>query len=591
MKEIRIDYLVLENFKCHDFLRLDLGGRDAVISGDNASGKTSVYDAFVWLLFGKDSMGNAEKLLTIKPLDGLGRVKDPLAVTAVEAGLLVDGERLVLRRTLRECWAVPRGGREAVFEGNTSEYFVDGVPLKKGAFDKKVAALVPEGLFRMLTSVTYFASELGWVDRRALLFDMAGVMSDERLMEEEPRFHGLHQALGKLELRELKARLLQEKKGLSGLREDIPGRIQECQRILRQLEEVDFAAARQEEARLEQELAQAQALLAAPAGEKTALLRRELEELESRDRRSGELRRQLDALKQLSDSCGREITRQEERLCEIWEKTRQLKEGFFAGERCPVCGQRLPEEALRTAREEFESNRQRQLQALEAESLALAKEQKLSVARLEELEQQRLELRSRLQELGEDLPRQIREKRQALGSAEVDRQAMSRKEAAFLQLRQVRRTLAKADLADSTRQRIGELEQEEENARAELERIQELLFAMEDFQRFKAERLERSVNGMFRLAAFRLFREQTKGGLEERCDVLYRGVPYLGLNNGARVNVGIDIINSLSRHYGVRVPLFVDNAEAVTRLEHCGGQTVRLAVQTKAGLECIVHSA
>ena len=168
---------------------------------------------------------------------------------------------------------------------------------------------------------------------------------------------------------------------------------------------------------------------------------------------------------------------------------------------------------------------------------------------------------------------------------------MSRKEAAFLQLRQVRRTLAKADLADSTRQRIGELEQEEENARAELERIQELLFAMEDFQRFKAERLERSVNGMFRLAAFRLFREQTKGGLEERCDVLYRGVPYLGLNNGARVNVGIDIINSLSRHYGVRVPLFVDNAEAVTRLEHCGGQTVRLAVQTKAGLECIVHGA
>ena len=52
----------------------------------------------------------------------------------------------------------------------------------------------------------------------------------------------------------------------------------------------------------------------------------------------------------------------------------------------------------------------------------------------------------------------------------------------------------------------------------------------------------------------------------------------MGLNNGMKINVGIDIINALSRHYGVTVPLFVDNAEGVTRLEESDTQVIRLVV-------------
>ena len=90
--------------------------------------------------------------------------------------------------------------------------------------------------------------------------------------------------------------------------------------------------------------------------------------------------------------------------------------------------------------------------------------------------------------------------------------------------------------------------------------------------------MEEGVNSLFRVARFRLFREQANGGLEERCDVVCGGVPYLGLNNGAKINVGIDIINTLSRHFGVAVPLFVDNAESVTRLEYADTQVIRLVV-------------
>ena len=90
--------------------------------------------------------------------------------------------------------------------------------------------------------------------------------------------------------------------------------------------------------------------------------------------------------------------------------------------------------------------------------------------------------------------------------------------------------------------------------------------------------MEDSINGMFRIARFRLFREQANGGVEERCDVVHDGVPYNGVNNGMKINLGIDIINTLSRAYGVSVPLFIDNAESVTRLEASASQIVRLVV-------------
>ena len=127
-------------------------------------------------------------------------------------------------------------------------------------------------------------------------------------------------------------------------------------------------------------------------------------------------------------------------------------------------------------------------------------------------------------------------------------------------------------------QRIEDLREEARNAATALEAIEKMLYLAESFTRHKARFVEDSINSLFSMARFRLFREQANGGLEERCDVVFNGVPYIGLNNGAKINVGIDIINTLSRHYGVTVPLFVDNAESVTHLQMCGAQVIRLVV-------------
>ena len=250
MKDIRIIRLVLSNFKCHALLDLDFGGEDRAVYGDNATGKTSIYDGLTWLLFGKDSLGNGEKSIDIKPLGADGQVKDHEAITAVEAVLSCDGEETALKRTLREVWTTRRGSTELVYDGNVSDYFVDGVPCKKNAFDSKVKELCPEDLFRMLTSVSWFAAGMKWQDRRSVLFDMAGMLSDREIMGKDSRFDGLAESIGKLTVGEYKVKLLHQKRGLTGTRDDAPARISECQRQLDSMKSCDMEALREQEREL-----------------------------------------------------------------------------------------------------------------------------------------------------------------------------------------------------------------------------------------------------------------------------------------------------------------------------------------------------
>ena len=126
--------------------------------------------------------------------------------------------------------------------------------------------------------------------------------------------------------------------------------------------------------------------------------------------------------------------------------------------------------------------------------------------------------------------------------------------------------------------RITELQAEAQAAAEKLQSIERLLYLLEEFTRYKTSFVEDSINGLFRIARFRLFREQANGGIEDRCDVVHEGVPYICVNSGAKINLGIDIINTLSKAYGVSVPLFVDNAESVTNIETTDSQIIRLVV-------------
>lgn len=632
MKEIKINRLTLENFKCHRMLNLVLDGQPVSIYGDNATGKTSIYDALTWLLFGKDSMGNGEKNIDIKPLDPNGEVKDHQAITSVEAEFLVDGQIQTFQRTYREIWATRRGTGVPVYEGNTSDYFVNGVPCKKNAFDAAIKEMVSEDLFRMLTSVSHFAAGMKWQERRAVLFDMAGTLTDKEIMLKDEKFAPLLDSLGGLTIADFKAKLLHQKKGQTGIQNDTPARINECERTLADIAGINFEEAREQEQALIRQKDGLQVQLLA-LDQDTVLEKKRLElreakferdQLESRNRvhresqrKNGrdltylynEISREQAAIGQSKNylaGAQRDIVRVEKEIQDCRDEWVQVNGEAFTGGKCPTCGQALPFEQLKKATENFNKRKQARLDAITAKAKSLQDDLEQSQKRNQDIQDEISRREAHIAELNEqirkakekvapvtDLP-EYRESMMEINgiieglqaeisslvadSSKVREQLRSDLNAADGQLRFVQGVLAKEAIKAQTEKRIAELKADARNAAEILERIEQMLFLMEEFTRFKAKFVEQSINDHFRIATFRLFREQANGGLEERCDVVYDGVPYMGLNNGMRVNVGIDIINALSRHYGVNVPLIVDNAEAVTRLEPCNSQVIRLVV-------------
>ena len=632
MTTIQIKQLRLENFKCHRHLVLDFNGGNASIYGDNASGKTSIYDALTWLLFGKDSQGNGEKNIEIKPLNASGEVADHEALTEVEAVLLVNGEELSLRRTLREVWTSKRGSSQLTFDGNTSEYYISGVPCKKNAFTAQVNEIVSEDTFRMLTSVSHFAAGISWQDRRAVLFQVAGVMADSQIMATSEQFKPLADSLGRLSLEDYKKKLLAEKKGFTGTKTSTPARIDECNKTIQDVEGIDFAGAKAQVEALQATLNGISQEIVAIEHDNAAEQKRleigraqlELSQLENENKefrnqqtagnvnvhgltiRLTALQTQVSKKKGLIEnesayiaSCDKYIARSRYQWISVNGKT-------FSGGTCVTCGQPLPADKLQKAKDAFETLKKNRL----SEILDGANSYKQSKAQAEERFDRMVDEVAQVEAEIEDLKVQIaaaeaarvepkdmddyaerkaaiKARMQALtgeladmtmASSDVLEKLRDEKTEIMAAIHNQMAIVNKESLLDYSRKRVEELKEEARNAGAALEAIDNMLFLIEEFTRYKTRFVEDSINGMFRIARFRLFREQANGGVEDRCDVVYEGVPYMNVNNGMKINLGIDIINTLSMAYGVKVPLFVDNAESVTRLEGCNSQIIRLVV-------------
>ena len=632
MTEIKIKRLSLENFKCHRNLTLTFNGGNASIYGDNASGKTSIYDALTWLLFGKDSAGNGEKNIEIKPLDANGEVKDHDALTSVEAVLDVNGEELTLRRTYKEVWTTKRGSSTATFDGNTSEYYVDGVPCKKNAFQDKVNELVSEDMFRMLTSVSHFANGISWQDRRAVLFQVAGVMDDNQILATSAQFAPLVESMGKLSVEDYKKKLLSEKRKFVGAKTEIPARISECQKTIEDIQGLDFSGAKAalEDLNTKKESLDAQILAiehdsAADAKrleireaqlEMTALYN---ENKEYRARQSSgamDVNQMRCELSNLNTRLGRMegnmaadyeyITACEKRIEVSRAKWMSVNGEVFTGGTCMSCGQALPADKLQKAKDAFEAGKQKQLRQIEESANSYKEAKTQAEDRLHKLQEEGRQVRATIEELEQQIaaasanaiePQDMEHYAENAHSLNAKIQKLNgeladmvmNSNAAVQKLRGEKAEIndliaaqqaiiSKESLLDYSKQRVDQLREDARNAAECLEAIEKMLYLMEEYSRYKTRFVEDSINGLFRIARFRLFREQANGGVEDRCDVVHEGVPYISVNNGMKINLGIDIINTLSTAYGVKVPLFVDNAESVTQLEHCGSQIIRLVV-------------
>ena len=506
--------------------------------------------------------------------------------------------------------------------------------MKKYEFERRMGELVSEELFRMLTNVSWFCEGMDWKSRRKILFEVCGIPEDRDILAGEPKFAQLAEAMGKLSLDDYKKKLAAQRKGLSGARNTIPARMDEQQQVIDGLSTMDFDGLR---ARREGLTAQAEqlsgelvkldhgALLDSKRNE-LAALKNELVKLDNDnsayrakqtvpvENLRPQLERQLEQAKQdvldltahvhLAD----ETIRQMEKLVEACRDAWKEADGeTFSGGTCPTCGQSLPPEQLAQAQAKFVIAKENRKQEAVSRSQEYKKTLEQTQARREQYIEKAVAAENEAARLTDELAAYVpqepapasdmpgygeertrltaaiqaaeQEVSQLAGESAAIRTEIQGKVAALRrETQEVDQELGKAGALSHARARLEELRAEAKETAQALEAIDQQIFLCEEFARYKVQFIEEGVNRKFRLARFRLFQEQVNGGLADCCEPTYEGVPYGSLNNGMRINLGVDVIRTLSEHYGISVPLVVDNAESVTRLAGIDTQVIRLVV-------------
>ena len=639
--------LQLTNFKGCKSLEINADGKNLNIYGDNATGKTTLADAFMWLLLDKDS--NNRKDFEIKTLGPDGEPEHGLE-HAVEAVLeLEDGSRLALKKVYQEKWQKKRGSATAEFTGHTTDYFVDGVPVHKKEYDARIAEIADENIFRLLTDPRYFNEVLHWQKRRELLLEVCGDVSDAEVIASNKDLSGLSDILGNRTIEQHRKVIQARKSEINKELEKIPVRIDEVKRGLPNIDDItnekdlpnDIARLREELRAKQEELVQAKA--GGQVAEKTKELRTiegQMLDLRNKHRQSldgkvGEKSRELSRvqgeiyrLKNDIETKSRTIQYNESEIKTLDEKMKRLRKewreentkvfeqeqaAFLKLDTCPTCGQPLPKEQLQEARDkamaQFNKAKAEKLEAISAEGKKLkdmkaAMEENLAYVRCElekataelaGLEKKEAALKAEIDNIMqgaepvETTPEyaQIQERIMKIREDIAKMQADSNTAIMAIQkeidtltdaITTLEQAAARLEARKNGEKRIEELKADERRLAAEYEELERQIYLTEEFIRAKVQMLEGKINSKFRMARFKLFDVQVNGALAECCETTYNGVPYSNLNNGAKVQIGLDIINTLSEHYGFAPVVFIDNAESVTNILPTKGQQIRLIV-------------
>ncbi len=640
MNQLRLSKLSLHNFKGIRDFTLDANGGDIAVRGDNATGKTTLADSFAWLLFGKDSAGKAD--FDIKTLDSEGEAIHGLD-HEVEATLTngTDEKAVTLRKVFREKWTKRRGQAEREFTGNTTDHFIDGVPVKQKEYQEAVADIADEAVFRLLTDPAHFAERLHWEKRREILLDVCGDVTDSEVIASTESLANLPEILEGRSLEDHRKVIAARRREINAELDKIPVRIDEAERALPDVSEfpsedeieTGLENTKTTKAEAEQELARIE------AGGQIAEKTKELREVEAAIQEAetafqGNVESQKKALREARDMIANDLSQAQDKVREAerkianaktdielltqimderreeWQKTNDLAFEHDEPDTCAACGQSLPEEKVEAAREKaleiFNSAKSRNLTKLseegkrakedrdkletgeEARRLVLS-EAKAKMGELENaLKEADEQIKSvivpepdisALEEKGASLNEVIGELR--IGNAEMVEEVRDRITALDSQIQEAQEALDAYKAVARGEERIAELKAQEEKLAAEFEELERQLYLTEEFVRTKVQMLEERINNRFALARFRLFKVLVNGGLEECCDVNYEGVPWGSLNTGAQINIGLDIINTLTDHYDVTPPVFVDHAESVTAIIPTRGQAIKLVVSEK----------
>lgn len=220
MKKIIFKSISLLNFKGIRNLHVSFGENLTVISGRNAAGKTSIADAIMWVLFDVGYDGNK---LEPKTFDKNHEIIKEIPHEA-ELTLLVDGDQIVLKRSLSDAW---KGDKCT----NTYKYYVNGDVTTAGDFKKVVESICPDSVFRRISSATNFCS-LPWQKQRELLESLADQYTSQDITQGDERFDFVVEELKKKTIADLIHHIKYKRKEVQKQLDAVPVRLAELNKSL-----------------------------------------------------------------------------------------------------------------------------------------------------------------------------------------------------------------------------------------------------------------------------------------------------------------------------------------------------------------------
>jgi hypothetical protein len=628
---MKIVKLIIKNFKGIDELEINFDGKNAVISGDNAAGKSSVADAICWGLFNKSSLNQAD--FEIKPKN-----HESDALNVLETSVEIIFNEISLKKILKEKWTKKRGSAESEFCGHTTEYFIDGLPVKESEYKEKVSAFKQELMLPL-----FFNQNFKWEERRSLLFNIFGNLSDTEIMQSKTEFSPLleintdldnYKKVLKSELTKINdslkiipARIDENKKGISAGEGNIDFQkiAIDCHNAklnLQKLESKKSVMVNNSDTEIKKQISELQLQ---QAEIKNKIISENNSKIQSAKNEKADLQIKVKMLsnsiielnKQHSNNnsdieC---LKTERKQLIEKWQLEKASKyiiTDFQENNQCPLLKvdcEKLKESA-ELAKIEHLKNEEKKQAAFNLEKAKNIKEIEIKgnnlKVKITELKVDNTRIQAELGTKKAELKQTFDSEKSIVVSPEIDynnnieyieiinkidmlkQQAENSKpdtteienqiKIKESEIESLQAELNKKSILENYQTRINELNAELIKYRAEYQHKNNLLNLIESFIKYKCDLLSEKINSNFKLCRWKLFENQINGGIKECCicEVNTNGayVEFNSANNAGKINAGLEIINILNQHYKINLPLIIDNSEGTSRLIETQSQLI-----------------
>lgn len=627
---MKLKSLALENFKgVYDFT-FDVKNDLAKIFGPNASGKTTIVDAFTWLLFDKDSTWATK--FNVRRLDENGNPVNNTVITVKAVIVDNNGEEHTIQKQQKQNWVTKRGTTVAELKGNLNSYEIDGFPKTERDYKEFVSGICPEETFKICSSVTYFMS-LPWKDRRKMLSDWVSAISDYDLAVQLCGFDAILEDLKHGSTEDCQRKYNKAASSLKKQQTELPTRVDE---VRRSLSHVDVAPLKAKVDELTSELETLRAVKD-DTPQKIIAIERQISDLRDeannivRDAEKACHKAVMEAT-QAVNAKTREVSEADNKV-EFYKRIKETSEGskqrleakfellrtkfneakgltFNADEAgkalCPTCGRTVTPKMVEKAKAEYERKLEESKNAINREAKGVQsdikdcdeqiKTSEAEIVKYEAIAKAANKEAKALQKKLDKLPREadvsgnkelkavnakidelIKQRKELEASKPVDNSGHIRElETEIISLK------SEIAAADNTakEKRIKELEEEQMNVEATLAQVLQQQDELMSFVQQKMDYIGKMINNRFSTVRFKLFDKQINGGIAEVCEATVNGVPYADLNSGHRIIAGLEIAKAFQDIYSFQCPVFIDNAESLSseNIPKVDGQLILLSV-------------